>query len=261
MPRTRAATERRPSVWGVPRESRLRPALRVAGVAAVLALGWLLTPQPVPLYDGLGFPDQPYRFVPAKGTAPAATAAAIQLAVAGGSNTGGLIANSAELGPQVSVYAPPHAFRSGGTAPISLVARPVPPTPPLPAGRLDSNDYELSLTSAAGPVTVDPAAQPPAITLRSITVVPSAPVFEYRPAVSAPWQELRTRQVGRDVFNADAAGPGEYVLVQIDAPGPARGSGGGSGAGLYVVLGATAVLMALVIVGVRVMSKRAAQPR
>jgi hypothetical protein len=242
----------------VPLPTRARGSLRWLGVAIVLCTAWVVTPHPVPLYDGIGFPDQPYRFVPSRGGAPA-TAAAVQLKVAGGSNTGGLIANSAESGPQVSVYAPPHAFRAAGTATIALTARPVPPTAPLPAGRLDSNVYALTLSSAAGPVTLDPAAQPPAITMRSITVAPSLPVFQYRSSPSAPWKELRTRQVGRDVFNTTVPGAGEFVLMQGDAT--AKGSSGGGGSGLYVVLGAAVLLMGLVVAGVRVMSKRAGATR
>jgi hypothetical protein len=223
----------------------------------VLGLAWLTTPHPVPLYDGIGFPDQPYRFMPAKPGAMPATSAATQLKVAGGSNLGGLIINSTEVGPQISLYAPPHAFAAAGTAPIDIAARPVPPSAPLPPGRLDSNVYALSLTSAAGPVTIVPEAQPPAITMRSVTIVPSLPVFQYRANPGAAWRELKTRQVGRDIFNTNAPGAGEYVLVQsVATPKSSSGSRGP----LYAVLGATIVLVVLVLVGVRLLARRSPQP-
>jgi hypothetical protein len=227
-------------------------------LAVLLAIAWLTAPHAVPLYDGIGFPDEPYRFVPpvSSGT-PAATVAEVELKVAGGSNTSGLIVNSRELGPQISVYAPPHAFAAPGTAPILLSARPVPPTPPLPRGTLDSNVYALSLTSTAGPVTIVAAAQPPAITMRAVTVTPTQPVFVYRADPTSTWRELKTRRIGQDIFNANAPGQGEYALVQIGrAPtGPSSGSSRGP---LYAVLGATALLMVLVLAGVRLLSRRGA---
>jgi hypothetical protein len=217
---------------------------------------WLTTAQPVPLYDGIGFPDEPYRFVPPRGSGPAATSAEVQLPVAGGSNTGGLIANSREAGPQVSVFAPPHAFAAAGTAPIVLAMRPVPAQPPLPAGTLESNVYAFTLTSPAGPVTIVKEAQPPAITMRSVTTLAPEPVFEYRPTPTEKWRELKTRRSGRDIFNTVAPGAGEYVLVR-DAAGVAKPSSSSGRGALYAVLGATVLLMVLVVVGVRVLARRA----
>lgn len=243
----------------MPTSTRDRGASRWLVLVGLVAVAWLVTPQPVPLYDGIGFPDEPYRFVPPRGAStPAATVAEVRLPVAGGSNTGGLIVNSKEIGPQVSVYAPPHAFAAPGTAPIVLAVRPVPPTAPLPTGSLDSNVYALSLTSTAGPVTIVAAAQPPAITMRAVTITPTQPVFVYRAGPAQKWRELKTRRVGQDIFNANAPGAGEYVLVQTDRPA-AEPAGSGRGP-LYAVLGATAVLMVLVLVGVRILSRRAAQP-
>jgi hypothetical protein len=135
----------------------------------------------------------------------------------------------------------------------------VPPQQPVPEGILESNVYELSLTSAAGPVTIVPEAQPPAITMRSVTTQLPEPVFHYRPTPSETWREIKTRRVGRDIFNATAPGVGEYVLVR-DAAGPANKSGSGGRGPLYAVLGATVLLMVLVLVGVRVLARRAPHP-
>jgi hypothetical protein len=222
---------------------------------AALGLVWLTTAQPVPLYDGIGFPDEPYRFVPPRGPGPAATSAQVDLKVADGSNVGGLIVNTREAGPQVSVFAPPHAFAAPGTAPVVLAVRPVPPQPPLPPGELESNVYTLSLTSTAGAVSLVPEAQPPAITMRSVTTQPPEPVFHYRAKPAGKWQEIKTRRVGRDIYNAVALGPGEYVLMR-DA-GPLKKASSGGRGGLYAVLGGTVVLMALVIGGVRLLARKA----
>lgn len=234
----------------------MRQRHRWAAVVVLLGAGALLSPTAVPLYDGVGFPDEPYRFVPSRGDAADPTVAQVTLRVSGGVNTGGLLANSSELGPQVSVYAPPRAFAVAGgtTAPIQLTAKAVPPTPPAPPGRLDSNVYELTLTSPEGAVTVRADAQKPGITLRAASVAQPLPIAYYRPSASEPWKELVTRRVGRDNFNAVAPGAGQYVLTQ-SAAAPGRKSS--SNTGLLVVAGVVVLLMVGVIVGVRVLSRRA----
>jgi hypothetical protein len=242
----------------VPQTTRAPGVARWGVLALLICLGWLVSVQPVPLYDGIGFPDEPYRFLPARaGSAAAgpATVAKVTLKVAGGVNTGGLIANSAETGPQVSVYAPPRAFATTGNNPIELTATPVVPDPPLPKGTLDSNVYDLEFTSAGGQVKLVPAAQTPTITLRAVSIRDSLPVFEYRPASGQSWKEVRTRQVGRDIFNALATAPGQYALVQSGDSSP---SGASSRGPLYAILGATLLLMLGVVVGVRVLGRRAA---
>ena len=241
----------------VPHSTLTRGASRWSRLLLVLGLLWLLTPHPVALYVGIGFPDEPYRFAPPRAGAPAPTAAQVRLPVAGGTNTGGLVANSAEVGPQVSFYAPPHAFAVAGTQAITLSARPVPATPPLPPGTVESNVYAVSFTSPGGPVSLVTAAQAPAITLRDSSNAPKNPVFQYRADTSSPWRALTTRQVGRDVFNANAPGAGEYVLVEVSAAAGAPASGRGA---LYAVLGATVVLMLLVVLGVRLLARRTPAP-
>ena len=214
---------------------------------------WLVTPHPVPLYDGIGFPDQPYRYVPSRGGTPAATSAVLTLKVAGGVNSGGLIANSAEVGPQVSFYAPPKAFAVTGSAPIAVAVKPVPLTPPLPPGQVDSNDYALSLTSPDGPVNVRPNAQPPGLTMRSGSAATTGLVIEYRAAGATTWRELKTRQIGRDIFTGNAPGAGDYVLALLPAAARSKGT---SRTVLYAVVGATLLLVVLVIAGVRLLSRR-----
>ena len=109
---------------------------RWVAVAGLLAAGALLSPTAVPLYDGVGFPDEPYRYVPPRSSDDfVASAARVELRVVDGVNAGGLLANSNELGPQVSVYAPPKAFQVAGApkaSEIRLRADPVVLSPPAP---------------------------------------------------------------------------------------------------------------------------------
>ena len=224
----------------------------------LLGLGWLASPGGVPLYDGVGFPDEPYRFVPPQGTAPAATVAEVRLKTSGGVNTTGLLANSSEVGPQVSVYAPPQAFAlpdRSGSADIVLRAEAVPPAGELPEGEQESNVYALTLTSPDGEVEVRPEAQPPGITLRAVTVTEPLPTMHHRADRESPWRALKTRRVGRDNFNAAAPGPGEYVLVRL----PAQDRNGGGSTGLLLVIGAAVLIMVAVVVGVRLAARRTEQ--
>jgi hypothetical protein len=232
----------------------MRQRHRWGAVAVLLITGALLSPHAVPLYDGVGFPDEPYRFVPPRGDGPAATAAVVSLRASGGVNSGGLLANSTELGPQVSVYAPPKAFQVPSTAAttIQLTAGPVAVAPPAPPGELESNVYHLALTSPVGPVTVRTDAQQPGITLRAVSVKEPLPVMYYRATAAEAWKELKTRRVGRDNFNAVAPGPGQYVLARKAVVAEK----GGGNTGLIVLVGGVALLMVVVIVAVRVLSSR-----
>ena len=228
---------------------------RWVAVLVLLAGAWVATPSPVPLYDGVGFPDEPYRYVPARDdNLPAATAAQVQLPVEGGINTRGLIANSAERGPQVTVYAPPQAFqvaRPDSVAPLRVRAEPVPPTEP-PRGDLVSNVYAVTLTSADGPVSVRPEAQPPVITLRAVSEQPPAPVMHHRTRPGEPWRTLPTKRVGRHHFHADVPGEGEFVLARAwTRAGDSTGTGPLVAAGVLALVVLTAAVLGLRVAGRR----------
>lgn len=234
----------------------MRQRARWAVVGVLLAAGWAAGPGGVPLYDGVGLPDEPYRFVPARSAdALPATTASIELSVTAGRNDGGLVAISAEAGPQVTVYAPPKAFAlpsADDDADIRVQARPVELERPSPPGEVESNVYLLSLTSRAGAVRLLPDAQSPVITLRGVTLAPRVPVvMHHRGGAGQPWRALATRKVGQHSYTADAPGEGEYVLVRSGPAGP-----GGVSARTLVVTGL--VLGGLVLVGVRILSRRRA---
>lgn len=228
---------------------------RWAVVAVLLAAGWLVGPGGVPLYDGLGVPDEPYRFVPPRGDdARQATTAQIVLELTAGRNPGGLVAISAEAGPQVTVYAPPQAFAvpRAGSGQLVVRAEAIALERPSPGGELESNVYRLTLTSNAGPVTLRPEAQPPLITLRGVTPDSPVPVvMQHRTAAGQGWRPLPTRKVGLHSFTADIPGAGEYVLVRSGAA--ARD---GDGAGLLPALVLAGVLGVAVAAGVRVLNRR-----
>ena len=225
-------------------------------LAGLLAACWLLIPGNVPLYDGVGFPDEPYRFVPAReaGT-PAATTATVRLRMVGGLNPGGLVANSAERGPQISVFAPPQAFQGpASSTEMVLLGEPVPLVEPAPTGERVSNVYALTFTADGTPAQLRPQAQAPAITLRASSVPTPSPVMYYRANSTSEWRLLATSQIGKDNFTAMGPGAGEYVLAQGPRP-PAQKSS--DKAALLLVLAAAVVLVIGALLAVRRAGDRA----
>src|SRR5581483_6600436 len=90
-----------------------RPIFAVLAALVALRGVWLAAPpHGVPLYDGIGFPDEPYRYVdpPAGSKAtPAPTLATASTDAANGSNPHAFYANSAEVGPQIAIFLGPNA--------------------------------------------------------------------------------------------------------------------------------------------------------
>jgi len=127
---------------------------RWIAVAIALLLGvWLLAPAAVPLYDSFQ-PDEPYRYV----TAPAGwkqnsapTVAQATVGFRDGVNTA-QFCNSAEFGPQVSMYIPAGSLGvPAGTTKVDISATPLAPTAPLPAdGTVVSNVYRVAATVPGG---------------------------------------------------------------------------------------------------------------
>lgn len=238
----------------------------VAAVAALLT-AWLVAPAAVPIYDGLGNPDQPYRFVAPppgwKHTPPPTVAKAKLTTNAQGLSTGGY-SNSAEIGPQIVLYVPPGALKvSTGGAPIQVQETPLAPSAPLPAdGTIISNVYRITATSPAGPVQLVGRGDSgtPALQMRAPSAKQPSPVFEHRTATG--WVHSATLQVGQDIYQTEAPVFGDWALVQLQhAPKTAgdTSSGGGSG-GVRVpllVTGIVILVLAGIIVVIRVARSRA----
>jgi hypothetical protein len=185
---------------------------------AGLALGvWLLTPGSVPLYDGVGFPDQPYRFVdppagvkhgppptPAKATAPAV----------GGQNSEELALQSNEQGPQILLDLPSNSVHVPvGATTVTMTGTPLAPDTQPADGRIDGNVYRLAVTSNAGPASFASTVGDSFLYLRAVTLKPAPPVMEYRQTPQAQWRPLKTGRGGADVFVVAFHGSGDYALV------------------------------------------------
>jgi hypothetical protein len=197
-----------------------RPAVRVL-LLAVLALAAVVLVRPPhapPLYDGLGFPDEPYRWVvPPPGadrTPQAATPAVATLPVEGGT-TGAGQGLSGEQGPQIALAVTAGAFAApSGPTQIRLEAspRPVPAVPP-DDGQVVSNLYALTATAGGRPV--------PLAHGRGVLVNLRADQATDRSVVICrwtghAWEQLPTQQVGADVYAASLDAVAPVAVVRLD---------------------------------------------
>ncbi|GAB1642825.1 hypothetical protein [Krasilnikovia sp. MM14-A1259] len=203
---------------------------RVRALLSVLLLGgaWVFAPARIPLYDGLGFPDEPYRYVqppPGSAATAAPTTATGSAPASGGANREPMRIASAEVGPQVVVSVPAgDLLGPPATTRLTLTARPVAPDRAPPAGVIDGNVYRVGATAdASGPVRLrvtDPNYLP-GIDLRATVATPAKVTAVYRDRPAAPWSVLIPVQVGNDIYEMVMPGLGDFALVLPSAAPPA----------------------------------------
>jgi len=252
---------RSPAVWtrrgGWRRVVRSRGGRWGAG-AGVGAAGWVVTPTPVAVYDGLGQPDESYRYVTVPvGVPPTAppTDAKATAKVSGGVNREALNLFSAEVGPQVVVVLPAGSV-STAAGPVTVTASPQAPTEQPSAATIDGNVYQLTLTGPSVPITVTGGGGATTIYLRATSPRQPGPVMELRSGPGQPWQALQTSQVGGDVYAAALSSAGQYALALPHPVAPngttvaAPSSPGGVGVplGVVVLIGVLVLLAAIVII-------------
>jgi hypothetical protein len=215
--------------------------------ALVVAIGWLASPAPVPVYDGVGVPDEPYRFVqppPGRGPTAEPTVGRATTPVKLGVSVNGLIVATAEQTPQLSLFVPPGALAARG-GPIEVRATPQAPSDNPPGRRIDGNVYEVTLTSPAGPVTTTTKLAIASLYLRALDGSDGW-VMEYRPLHTDPWQQLETSRGGTDSHVASFKGAGEYALSKATT---AKSKGGIPL--LAWLLGGGVALLTLLILSIR----------
>jgi hypothetical protein len=236
--------------------TRCRPGRAWWAFAVLLvAVGWLVTPHAVTVYDGVGQPDEPYRYVsppPGAAVTPKPTGAQTALPVVAGvtAEEGDLV--SAEIGAQVRVYMPQGGLAaSAGTISVRVV--PEAPSDQPADGRIDGNVYRLSITDTAGPVTFMTKASEAAIYLRATTADQPGPVVESRSVPGQRWRQVSTSRVGNDIYAGLLPAAGDYALVFLrDPPRGASGTAAGSShRGLIVVLLVSLILLLSVVLVVR----------
>jgi hypothetical protein len=232
-----------------------RPSRLLVVALLVLGAGWAIAPRSaLPLYDGLQFPDEPYRFVQRPAGAPetaAPTTAHGSAAVSGGS-TGQLVAASAESAPQISLYIPKGKLNvPAGTSTVSIAGK---PAAPLPTGRgqyLWSDVYDV--TATPGTTQFKPGGQQATITLRAASAQRPQPSIAYYDG--SRWQLLPTFAQGRDIYIAELNRFGQFAvignnpLLVSQLSGGGKSGGGSSAIGLVVGIGAGVVVVVLFVLG------------
>ena len=223
-------------------------------VISLLALlgAWLVAPAVVPIYDGIGgSTDEPYRYVHRPADAPSAptdkapTEAKATLTVSHGLSGAGY-SNSAENGPQVSLYVPAGALKVPvGATSIVVTAQPLAPAPPLPKdGTIVTNVYRITATAGGQDAQlVGTGNHAPTIQMRAPTGKQPGPVFEHRTGSS--WQKVPTIRTGIDSYQAQAPAFGDWALVQTKS---AKSAGGGVNVGLLAAGIAVLVVAGLIAV-------------
>jgi hypothetical protein len=207
-------------VVAMTRRRRPAPAVLVL-LLAVLALAATVTARPPhapPLYDGLGFPDEPYRWVvPPSGssrTPLAATEAVVRVPVGGGVNVAGQ-ALSGEQGPQVAVAVSSGAFAvPAGVSSITLRAVPeaVPAVTPN-RGQAVSNLYALTAEAAGKPVHLAPG-HTLLVNMRAERATDQAVVICRW--TGRQWEQLSTARVGVDIYAAKLTALAPVAVVRLE---------------------------------------------
>ncbi len=224
---------------------------RALAALAALVTAWLVVPGAVPLYDGINFPDEPYRYVaPPAGyqKTPAPDHASGSSTVTGDTNTSTVYVNTDESAPQVNVVIPGGllAVAAGATS-ITVRAGPLAPDRQPSKGKINGNVYRITATATpSGTVAWAPppgdAASVSRVVLRATSAASPPPVFLYRSSPTLAWKVLATGRFGNDIYTTQFTGFGDYALAfGVVAAAPS------SHLGVYVLV---AVPVVVVLLGV-----------
>jgi hypothetical protein len=206
-----------------------------------LLAAWCLAPAAVPVFDGIGQPDEPYRYVdppPTAKTTKQPTTAKRVIAVRDGANVG-QYANSAEQGPQISVYVAPGSLGvPPGATSVTLTATPLAPQEPLPSdGTILTNVYRVTAQVDGQDVPITGRGQQAAAVSMRAPSAKEGTVFERR--TSDGWERLPTLRAGTDIYQtSEVTKFGEFALVLVDVS-----SDGGGGVNVLLLAGGIAVLL------------------
>jgi hypothetical protein len=207
--------------------------------AILVTVGFLVTPNAVPIYDGVGS-DEPYKYV---GKSPAPVAVSLNAAVTSG-RSGALQLRSDENGPQVLVDLAAGAFRATGTQ-ITLSATPLRSDGTPPSGSFDGNVYRIAVTPGA---VLQPAASQGYLFLRAGVMTRPDPVLVHRKSPTDPWATVTTTRAGRDILSTPLTALGDYVVVRLPGAEPLSSAGLSLVRVLLIGAGILVLLMITVLV-------------
>jgi len=197
-----------------------KPKIKLILVAALAVISAaVVNGKAVPIYDGIGNPDEPYRYVQAPNLKAAQTSPPTEAAglynTSDLTNINRIYAASNEIGPQVAINLGQNSFILPPNAKtVDIKVEPLAPIVQPKDGTIAGNVYRLTITSDAGAVKFSPASSNDYryIDLRLPQGSPANPVIEYRPQ-DGSWLRLDTGQVGNDIYEAPIEGQGDFAMV------------------------------------------------
>ncbi len=170
----------------------------------------------VPLYDGVNFPDEPYRYVKSPAAQKQSTPAPTTISKVYQLNRPvyGVYINSVELGPQIYVYIDRSALIiPKGATEFTLSAEPLAPTDQPGGGPIAGNVYKILAATENGALVIanQHTTAQHTIDLRLPQGYPATGQMVFRPA-GGQWHALPTSRIGTDIYEANLSAFGEYAL-------------------------------------------------
>ncbi len=240
----------------------------IAGGLAVAAIAQLSAPglRP-PLYDGVAVTD-PYRYLaPAAGQPGNPGSAQDSVPISGGQSQA-LRSATTEQPPQAQIVAPAGAFGlPPGTTSVNVTIEPVPAPAPPTNGRVLGNVYRIAVENQAGVALTANAGANVSVLLRSPGSIATAQIERWN---GSAWEGLGTVQEATGIWLALATEFGEFALVgsgplgtlgPVAAPSVPQEIGGASGSSetdLLVPIGATILVVVLLVGALVALSRRSA---
>ncbi len=230
--------------------------------AAVLASA-LIGPRVVPLYDGVGFPDEPYRYVDQSN--PLADSSVLDATSAKGTFSAsdlidGVSISTGETGPQFELTLSPKAVSlANDTGKITIKAVPLAASDQPKPGTIAGNVYEVTAAAQSGQPKFNPSYGELFLRLPQGIRLTGTVAIVYR-TPGGKWVSVVTSQAGNDIYESAFKGPGDYAMakdVPLASPPPDQNSSIGtsnnksSSPAKYALVGLLGLAIALFILGIR----------
>ena len=180
-------------------------------------------PHAVPLYDGIGVPDEPYRYVtPPVGyqKTPAPSSLTTTFPAANGVSSGdGFYATTKEQSPQFGVFISSGSISGPATTKtFTITINQQAPQGGTPGGPVDGNVYQVTLLADSSPTaTISEADKDSLVMLIRATSAKIANATLYYRPTNGSWSALPTERGGTDSFQAYFQGTGQYAVVASKA--------------------------------------------
>ncbi len=217
---------------------------RLAAALVLVGLGWLASPSAVPVYDGVGQPDEPYKYV---GTRNAPVPVGVTVKTQDGASAA-LQLRSPENGPQVLVDLAAGAL-TAPTPTMTLTATPLKGDgEAVPQGTVDGNVYRVTASPGA---TLQPAVAQGFLFLRAAVMTRPDPVIVHRARPTDPWAQVKTTRTGRDILSTPFRALGDYAVVDRPGSEPLASGGGVSGVRWLLLAGGVLVLVVITVLVLR----------